>query len=186
MRRMGLMMLLAALLTAGLRADAAASVRDIAGARHLVPDTRAKATVLIFAAHDCPVSNQYAPEIRRICQTYKARGVAFYLVYAEPKLTTMAAKSHWKSFGYTIPAVIDTGFALTKKMGATATPEAVILSPKGDVLYRGRIDDLYFDFGQRRAQPTSPDLRLALDAVLSGRPVARRFTKVIGCFIPTQ
>lgn len=186
MRRMGLMMLLAALLTAGLRADAAASVRDIVGARQTIPNAAARATVLIFAAHDCPISNQYAPEIRRICQTYKARGVAFYLVYAEPKLTTMAAKSHWKSFGYTIPAVIDTGFALTKKMGATATPEAVMLSPKGEILYRGRIDDLYFDFGQRRPSATSLDLRLALDAVLSGKPVAKRLTKVIGCFIPTQ
>lgn len=186
MRRMGLMMLLAALLTAGLRADAAIFIRDIAGARHLVPDTRAKATVLIFAAHDCPVSNQYAPEIRRISQAYKARGVAFYLVYAEPKLTTVAAKTHWKSFGYTMPAVIDTAFALTKKMGATATPEAVVLSPKGVILYRGRIDDLYFDFGQRRTAATSPDLRRALDAVLSGKIVAKRFTKVIGCFIPME
>jgi hypothetical protein len=59
-----------------------------------------------------------------------------------------------------------------------------VLSPSGDVLYRGRIDDRVADFGKRRVEPTRRDLRLALDAILAGKPVQARLTKAVGCYIP--
>jgi hypothetical protein len=52
------------------------------------------------------------------------------------------------------------------------------------VLYRGRIDDRVADFGKRRVEPTRRDLRLALDAILAGKPVPARRTKAVGCYIP--
>lgn len=32
--------------------------------------------------------------------------------------------------------------------------KAAVLSPSGELLYRGRIDDRYFDYGKQRSQPT--------------------------------
>ena len=49
--------------------------------------------------------------------------------------------------------------------------------------YRGRIDDTYFGYGKRRFAATHHDLRDALEAVLSGKPVHERTTEAIGCFI---
>ena len=40
------------------------------------------------------------------------------------------------------------------------------------------------DFGKRRVEPTRRDLRLALDAILAGKPVSARLTKAVGCYIP--
>ncbi len=142
-----------------------------------------KAVVLLFIAHDCPISNSYAPEIKRILARYMPQKIAFALVYSEPGLSPTAAKQHAREYGYTCPLVLDPKHRWAQKAGATVTPEAAVFSPSRKLLYRGRIDDLYFGYGQRRFAATEHDLREALDAILSGKPVPRPRTQAIGCFI---
>lgn len=141
----------------------------------------AKAVVLIFVGNDCPISNGYAPEIGRLCRDFAAKGVTFVLVYADHDLEEKDARTHAKEFAFPCPALIDPEQTLARKFGAKVKPEAFVLSPKGDILYRGRIDDLYADLGKRRTQPTRRDLREALTAVLAGTPVATPRTDAVGC-----
>ena len=70
-----------------------------------------------------------------------------------------------------------------QQVDARVTPEAVVIDSQGNVVYRGRIDDRFVDFGKTRQSPTREDLSLALDAVLAGRAVDVPTTKAIGCFI---
>jgi hypothetical protein len=67
--------------------------------------------------------------------------------------------------------------------GATTVPEAAVLSPRGDLLYLGRIDNRLEDFGQQRVRITEFDLRDALDAILNGKPVRNPRTHALGCSI---
>jgi len=145
--------------------------------------SQAKAVVLLFAAPDCPISNALAPEVRRIAREYVPRGTDFYLVYAE-ETEREAIEQHIRDFEYTFPALLDFDHVLVDYTGATVTPEAAVLTPGGELAYLGRINDLYVAFGKRRAEPTTAELRDALEAVLTGEepPVAR--TEAIGCFIP--
>lgn len=143
-----------------------------------------QAVVLFFIAHDCPIANAYAPEMNRICAAYAPRKIAFYRVYAEQGLSAQAANKHAKDYGFRCPALLDPALAWARRIGATVTPEAAVLAPDGRLLYRGRIDDTYVDYGRRRDQPTTRDLRRALDAVLHGQPVPQRITKAVGCLIP--
>ena len=53
-----------------------------------------------------------------------------------------------------------------------------------ELVYLGRIDDRYVDFGKTRAAATTHDLAGALEAILDGRPVPESRTRAIGCFIP--
>ena len=142
------------------------------------------ATVLFFVLHDCPISNGYAPEISRIAQEYAARGVRSYVVYGEGDLTVEEARKHAQDYGYRCPALLDPPHALARVAGATVAPEAAVFSAKGEVLYRGRIDDRAASLGVHRAEPKERDLRAALDAILAGKPVRERFTKAIGCYLP--
>lgn len=142
-----------------------------------------KATVLIFITQDCPISNSYAPEIERIYKTYRARKIAFFLVYVDPALSLENAKKHRSEFAYTCPALLDPKHELVRLTGATVTPEATALSPNGKLLYRGRIDDRAADFGKVRAHPDQRDLRVALDHIVAGKKVSRPNTKPVGCFI---
>lgn len=158
---------------------------DVHGARHRPLELKEKkATVLIFTTHDCPVANTYAPEIGRICMDYEAKGVAIFLVHVDPDLKPEAARKHAADFSFRCPVLLDPARKLVKRAGATMTPEAVVFSPEGSVVYRGRIDNLYEDFGKRRVQATQRDLREALDALLAGRKVPNSNAVVVGCAIP--
>ena len=149
-------------------------------------DHAARGVVFIFVAIDCPISNGYSPEIRRICQAYEqsqdqpAR-FDFYLVHADPDLTPDDAKKHAADFGYTCPVLMDPKKELVSRLGAKVTPEAFVVSPAGELLYRGRIDDQYVAYGKRREQPTRHDLRQALDEILAGKPVSAPLTPAVGC-----
>src|SRR5213080_4435901 len=44
----------------------------------------AKAIVFLFVSTDCPISNRYAPEIRRVKDKFARAGVRLWLVYADP------------------------------------------------------------------------------------------------------
>ncbi len=144
-----------------------------------------RATVLLFVTHDCPISNQYAPEVNRIVGEYAPKGVGFFVVYVEPGLSRTQARAHAKAFGYACPAVLDPRHVLVRHAGVSVTPEAAVYGPNGARrLYRGRIDDRYPALGRRREHVTTRDLRAVLDAVLAGRPVPAATTKAVGCFIP--
>lgn len=164
---------------------AISSFKDIEG--HAVPSIPEKdkgATVLIFITTDCPVANKTAPEIQRIIKEYSTKGVAFLLVHVDPDVTDEAARKHAQDYGYHCTIVADRKHELVKLAGATVTPEAAVLSPEGKLLYRGRVNNLQEDYGKKRVQLTSNDLREALDAVLAHQPVPHPLTKSIGCYIP--
>src|SRR5690349_20046718 len=157
-------------------------VKDLTGATvQPLAATGQKATVLFFVMHECPVANGYAPEIIRITSEYAVKGVHCLVVYVESDITPEKARQHARDDGYRSAALLDPQHQLVKAAGVTISPEAAVFSPSGEVMYRGRIDDRVADFGRRRVEPTRRDLRLALDAILMGKPVQARLTKAVGC-----
>lgn len=142
-----------------------------------------KAAVVIFITNDCPIANRFAPEIERIRSDYAGKGVALTLAHVDPDLDAETAKTHAKEYGLKASVVIDREHVLVRATGATVTPEAIVIDPKGAIQYRGRINDLFAGYGDRRKEPRNHDLRDALDAVLAGKPVAVPETRALGCFI---
>lgn len=160
------------------------SLRDADGAAHTGDEwTQARAVVLFFVTTDCPLSNGYAPEMNRIEETYAPRGVRFYAVQGDTTIADEEVRRHAREFAYRFPVLLDPQQILTHHTGATVTPEAVVLSAEGAVLYLGRIDNRVKDFGKVRIQATEFDLRDALDAILAGRPVPHPRTRALGCAI---
>jgi hypothetical protein len=149
--------------------------------RHPLDPADKVASVLIFYWQDCPISNGYAPEINRICAGHT--NFAFYIVQVDPDLTPAVAREHARKYALHAPVLLDPHHRLVKLAKATVTPEAVVLGKNGDVLYRGRIDDVYAAFGKKRAAATNHDLADALDSIASSRRVKKLETKAIGCLI---
>lgn len=142
-----------------------------------------KATTLIFIARDCPISNAYASELAQLSRDFAPRGVAFRFVYEDTK-NLADAKKHARDFSLPGAISIDPKGALAKSAGATVTPEAVVVTSDGAIVYRGRISDLYADYGKRRRIATKHDLRDALNSALHKNASTRLVTtKAIGCFI---
>lgn len=164
----------------------AAQVTDPAG-RPVAPlASTAPATVLVFTAVDCPISDRYAPEVKRLAARYVARGVRFWIVYANRGEKAEATRAHAEAFGYGLPVAIDAQAALADRAHAEVTPEAAVFDAQGRLVYHGRIDDRYVDFGVDRAVPRTHELDEALTAVLAGRAVTTPAVPAVGCAIVRQ
>ncbi len=160
-------------------------LQDTAGVWHDASEWRgAKAIVLAFVSIDCPISNSYAPELQRVAAAYSGKGIRFYAVQPDRDRALEDVRKYAVDFGYTFPMLLETQQSLTRGTRAYIMPQVVVLSPAGDVMYSGRIDDHYISIGKSRYAATRNDLRDALDAVLAGKPVARAKTQAIGCVIP--
>ncbi|HEV8604641.1 MAG TPA: redoxin domain-containing protein [Tepidisphaeraceae bacterium] len=142
-----------------------------------------KVIVCLFTRTDCPISNSYAPEVRRIHEKFSSQGVGFYLVYPDADESVPMIEKHLRDYSYPFAALRDPSHELVKLAGARITPEAGVFDSDGRLLYRGRIDDRYIDFGKARAAPTQKDLEQALEAILAGKPAPAAGGPAIGCFI---
>jgi hypothetical protein len=144
----------------------------------------ARALVFLFTSTDCPISNRYAPEVRRLVERFGPDGIVFRLIYPNPSDGAEAIRDHMTAFGYAgaVQAFRDPDQSLVQFAGATVTPEAAVYAG-GRIVYRGRIDDRYVDLGRERPAPTVHDLADALAAVTSGQPVLHPVTQAVGCFL---
>jgi hypothetical protein len=145
-----------------------------------------KATVFVFTRTDCPISNRYAPRLHKLYDKFSPQGVAFWLVYVDPHQGPKAIEEHMREFSYRFGALRDPNHALVKLTGAQVTPEAVVFTPTPSglrMVYRGRIDDQYVDFGVTRPAPTTHDLENILQELVEGKTVQPRTTRAVGCFI---
>ena len=181
---------LAAVLVGGLATGAASpiaaqGVLDLRG-RPVDPLTVSDGTrahVLVFTTTDCPISNRYAPEIARLAAAYAARGVRFWVIYPVPGDTPEKIRTHATRFGLDLPIARDTRAALVKRTGVSVTPEVAVIDGRGEVAYRGRVDDRYVDFGVDRPSPTTRDLDAALTNLLAGQPIDPATTRAVGCIL---
>lgn len=143
------------------------------------------ATVFLFTSTDCPISNRYAPEVRRLAEAYAPRGAAFWLVYPDPDVTPEAIRRHVADFDYPCRALADPKHRLVRRTGVEVTPEAAVYDSNWRLVYRGRIDDRFTDFGQARTKPTTRELQSVLEALARGDLIELPATRAVGCPIPT-
>jgi hypothetical protein len=162
------------------------TLRDIEGVeRQPLHADKGHSQALFCITQDCPISNYYSHEIRRICDEYSQRGLGCTLVYVDPTITDAQARKHAGEYGHgAYPKIVDRKHELVQAAGATVTPEAVVVQPDGSIAYRGRIDNFYAALGRPRRVVTEHDLRDALDAVSSGKAVAKPDVHPVGCYIP--
>lgn len=164
--------------------DAKFQLKDLTGAEVAPLDpVGKKASVLFFISPYCPTSNTFAPEMVAIAKDFHA-DFAFRYIHADPSVSEADRKQHASMMELTDPVLEDAKQVLAKHFGAKTTPEAVVVSPDGKVLYQGRINDLYLGPTKRQREVKTHDLRDALTAIRAGEPVAHPSVEAIGCKIP--
>ena len=145
-----------------------------------------KVVVLIFVRVDCPISNRYAPTLQGIERRVRldnAGRVAFWLVYPDRSESAEKIRKHEKEFGYDLPALRDVRRSLVAESHAQTTPEAAVFDANRKLMYHGRIDNLYEDFGRARPAATTHELEDAIQAALGGKEVADASVPGVGCYI---
>jgi thiol-disulfide isomerase/thioredoxin len=143
---------------------------------------RGKVVVLIFVRTDCPVSNRYAPAIQQLSAKNAGKAV-FFLVYPSKKETADSIRKHDREFGYALAALRDPQHILVKQSQAQITPESAVFDANRRLVYHGRIDNLYEDFGHARKSATTHELADAIEAAIAGKTLAGNATPAVGCYI---
>ncbi|GAB4312226.1 MAG: thioredoxin family protein [Bacteroidales bacterium] len=144
-----------------------------------------QATVIMFICNHCPFVKHVNDELVRLANDYIPKGISFIAIssndaesYPEDSPEKMA--EYGKRLGYPFPYLYDETQEVARKYDAACTPDFFIFDRELKCVYRGQLDDSRPSNGK---PVTGKDIRNALDAFLSGRPVNPDQKPGIGCNI---
>ncbi|MBN8689401.1 MAG: hypothetical protein J0L72_01270 [Armatimonadetes bacterium] len=140
--------------------------------------TTPKPKVLLFWSVECPVAESYTHKINQITQIYSAKGVAFEAIFSQDGETARVVESVLRKRGHSWNWRIDPKAKEAYQYGVIRVPTAVVLSPNGELIYFGAIDD-----APTQTTSSTNYLTDALDSALAGMPVTITRTKSNGCLI---
>jgi peroxiredoxin len=145
----------------------------------------APALLVIFMCNHCPYMKHIRGGLAQLGRDYLAKGVAMAGINANdvanyPEDNPARMKEEAQSAGYTFPYLFDETQAVAKAYRAACTPDIYLFDGRQKLVYRGQFDD---SRPGNRLPVTGKDLRAALDAVLTGKPVVEEQKASIGCNI---
>ena len=167
------------------------SLPGIDGKVHTLSEFKAPILVVMFICNHCPTSQLYEGRMKKLVSDYAAKGVGFVAINPnDPKavalselgytdvsdsLDEMKIRAEYRHFNF--PYLWDGETqTVTQAYGAQATPHVFIFDKERKLQYEGRIDN-----AQRESLVKVQDARLALDAMLAGKPVAVPHMPSFGC-----
>lgn len=140
--------------------------------------------VAVFLAFDCPISQKYIPTLNKWYEQYKDNTFIEWVFVVPGSASPEIQQEFVKEYSVQFPIRMDPKYALVKSYAASVTPEVVIRTE--NVVYRGAIDNWFYDLGQYRQSVTETYAADALRAVLLGEVPSIRQTDAIGCPIPKR
>jgi len=158
---------------------------DTNGKTVSLADFRGKPVLVMFICNHCPFVKHIRAELAKLGHEYQSRGAGIVAINSNdienyPDDSPSKMKEEVKSAGYIFPYLFDESQAVAKAYRAACTPDFYLFDTEHRLVYRGQLDDSR----PGNALPVSgKDLRAALDAVLSGKPVPQDQKPGIGCNI---
>lgn len=166
------------------------TLNDFHGEPHQLSDFSDKKVVVVaFLGTECPLAKLYGPRMEEISQEFADRGAVFLGINSNRQDSITELAAHARRHGITFPILKDLKNEVADQFGATRTPELFVLDADRVVRYHGRVDAQYgFGYGVGYAKPVLDrrDLAVAIDEVLSDKPVEIASTEVKGCLIGRQ
>ena len=143
------------------------------------------ALLVAFICNHCPYVKHVQMGLAQMAQDLQARGVAVVAISSNdvanyPDDSPEKMKEEAQRAGYTFPYLFDESQSVARAYRAACTPDFFLFDGPRKLVYRGQMDDA------RRGNDlpvTGKDLRAAVDAVLSGKPVAPNQIPSLGCNI---
>jgi peroxiredoxin len=143
-----------------------------------------KGTVVMFICNHCPYVKHINAELVRVARDYQPRGIAFVAISSNdvvnyPEDAPDKMKRAAGNLGYTFPYLYDESQAVASAYRAACTPDFYLFDEQLACVYRGQFDDSR----PGKGAATGRDLRLAMDALLEGKPVNPQQKPSVGCNI---
>jgi peroxiredoxin len=144
-----------------------------------------KALLVMFICSHCPYVKHVQNELARLGSDYREKNVGIVAISAndpviQPEDAPDSLKAMAERLDFTFPYCFDETQEVAKAYTAACTPDIFLFNEDRKLVYRGQLDE-------SRPGNDKPndgrDLRAALDAALTGRPVASDQKPSLGCNI---
>ena len=143
------------------------------------------ALLVMFICRHCPYVRHVREELARLGRDFESSELAIVAIspndvqeYPEDRPESLAEEA--REAGYVFPYLFDESQEVAKAYTAACTPDFFLFDADRALVYRGQLDDSRPSNG---LPVTGADLRVAIDAVLSGAPVSEDQRASIGCSI---
>lgn len=146
-------------------------------------DFRAPLLLVVVMCNHCPYVQAVEDRINALARDFAGRCEVVAIngndaqAYPEDGFPAMQARARLK--GYAFPYLHDATQEVIRAFAAVCTPDFFLYDAQRALAYRGRLDDNWKD----PAKVVRQDLRLAIEALLAGAPVAQPQRPSLGCSI---
>ena len=147
--------------------------------------TGKRGTLVIFLCNHCPFVVHIRSELVKVAHETLDRGLAVVAINsndpvgypqdAPPAMQRLARDDNWR-----FPFLFDETQEVARAFDAQCTPEFYLFDAEGKLAYRGQFDDSRPSNGK---PITGRDLRLAVEALASGRAPSTDQKPSVGCNI---
>lgn len=144
-----------------------------------------KALLVIFICRHCPYVQHVKQALAQLAKDYETQGLAVVAISsndpaAYPADAPASLKEMAQQEGFTFPVLFDETQAVARAYGAVCTPDPFLFRADRSLVYHGQLDATR-PGGTQAA--TARDLRAAIDAALTGKPVSKDQKPPVGCSI---
>jgi len=155
------------------------------GAAVSLDDLTGPALVVTFICNHCPYVQHVAAGLAALGRDLAEQGVAMVgissndvVTYPQDGPDQMVAEA--RRHGWTFPYLYDETQDVARAYSAACTPDTFVFDGERRLVYRGQLDD---SRPKNDLPVTAADVRVAVEAVLAGRPVDTDQRPSIGCGI---
>ncbi len=144
----------------------------------------AEAIVLYTHGNGCPIVRNALPTLEEVRDEYEEKGVKFFLINANIQDNRENIAQETQDFDIDFPILIDEDQLVAEALQIERTAEAILVDPETwEILYRGPVDDrLHYE--TQKPEADNRYLADAIDAFLTGEPIAEKRVKSPGCIVP--
>jgi len=158
---------------------------DLGGKMVSRDDYRGKPLLVVFLCNHCPFVKHLREALAEFGKDCMRRGVGMVAINSNdvethPDDSPEKMGIEAKEAGYTFPYLFDATQAIARAYRAACTPDFFLFDRDHRLVYRGQFDDSRPGNG---LPVDGADLRLAVDAVLAGRPAPDPQKPSLGCNI---
>lgn len=149
-------------------------------------DLRGDAGLLVmFLCRHCPFVKHLEQGIAEMAREYQAKGIGIVAIssndaVAYPDDSPEGLKAQAKELNFTFPYLYDETQDIARAYDAACTPDFFLFDKQLKLVYRGQFDD---SRPGNSIPVTGRDLRSALDALATGKPVPEIQKPSLGCNI---
>lgn len=163
------------------------SLKDVRDGKTYSVDSLAgpKGLLVMFICAHCPFVKHVEKELARLGRDYQNSGIGIAAISSNdadnyPDDAPAGLAEQARSVGFVFPYLYDETQAVARAYDATCTPDFFLFDGQRKLVYRGQLDS---SRPGSDTPVTGQDLRAAMDALVTGRPVAKEQRPSIGCNI---